>query len=590
MCLPPLWCEGIHAVDFDSVTSMAGAPLEEATLHPHRGHVDLFQCVHDNRWYLRNAISQEVVPLPLGDAAVPSGSPELWFDEQGFGFVASGPDHVEIHDVMDILQHDVFQAPGGTLGVDLGTREHPIVRWVPKMERLYDRMTFELQWSRAEHLMTGEVELAVFLQRPKVCGSRLVWALPHVVRILMPCVTDNGTWLQKKWTAWARHLDESKFSGQLFLAVEYRRPGVVPDPSRSLPWRACSTAALLVILCRLAFASRRSGGLEQEGLRVRIAAFLEQLLQVLAMEEWEMHLCMDPGAELQPWPALPQGRVPVACQVIGGVVEWPESDEWALAAPVEWLHVARLAPSAQVRLFDLVASLASAGMEVSGFLKQVLSELGRHLDMILCMTLDDEQMRQRLELEAGVKTSKLIGSFSSPSVGDLRTESELRRRLLSFQAACGPALPFLSWAPDKSRVGSRALQNAPLVLPSNVGFAAPLAVLGAPGSELGLTKKEQRRAGGNRVGSNPLGEGKTHDSNLESTQFQFGTQRTPNWKRGNFKNMIWVKFRDVSRNMPNMVLENDRFQFGTQSISFWDKANYTLEWHPKATRLQIGIV
>lgn len=86
------------------------------------------------------------------------------------------------------------------------------------------------------------------------------------------------------------------------------------------------------------------------------------------------------------------------------------------------------------------------------------------------------------------------------------------------------------------------------------------------------------------------GREKTHDFNLESTQFQFGTQRTPNWKRGNFKNMILAKFRDVSRNMPNMVLENDRFQFGTQSISFWDKANYTLEWHPKATRLQIGTV
>lgn len=90
--------------------------------------------------------------------------------------------------------------------------------------------------------------------------------------------------------------------------------------------------------------------------------------------------------------------------------------------------------------------------------------------------MQDEAARPRLLSQASVK---VVGaqSFSSASGGDLRLETGLNRRLPSFRALTADRLQFVSFAPDKSRVGSLALLNTPLVLPSNVGFPAPPAVI-----------------------------------------------------------------------------------------------------------------
>lgn len=173
--------------------------------------------------------------------------------------------------------------------------------------------------------------------------------------------------------------------GAIVKAKMYRRgASVAPGADRNLPWRAASTVAVLTILARMAFPTRRSGGLEDETFRIRISSLLETLLGLVCLESWDMHLCMDTSAQVLPWPCLPQGRVPLTLRVLDGVVQWPSVDErhWYAASPRVWLDAGRIGPMARTTAFGLVVALASRGASVERFLHQVLSQAGRMIDRV----------------------------------------------------------------------------------------------------------------------------------------------------------------------------------------------------------------
>ena len=66
--------------------------------------------------------------------------------------------------------------------------------------------------------------------------------------------------------------------------------------------------------------------------------------------------------------------------------------------------------------------------------------------------------------------------FTSTAHGELGLETLCSQKRRDFRLHLGPTPMFFSWAPDKSRVGSKSVQNFMCVLPDNTGFPSPPAV------------------------------------------------------------------------------------------------------------------
>ena len=165
----------------------------------------------------------------------------------------------------------------------------------------------------------------------------------------------------------------------------------------------------------------------------------------------------------------------MACTVVQGCVHWPPDADrpWSAAAPASWLEAGRIKAGAAITLDALIAGLAEGGNQCSRLLLQVLSQAARQLDAAFVAASASEDGKA---LQGAGWTSEALVQFSGVQGSDQKMETELVRRLHSFKQSVDSNLPFLSFAPDKSRVGSLALLNCPLVLPDNTGFPAPPAV------------------------------------------------------------------------------------------------------------------
>lgn len=447
------------------------AAEQSAAPAPHREHVELHQCAHDNLWYLRHALSHECCQVPSDFVA--GSHVDLIFDDEGFGFLAHADPDRDMVDVMDIFQREVLKTPSGEVAIDFGTEAEPDIKWLHNLNLDYQRVALQTT-ALGQHSAKASFELAFYRGRRRECGSRLLWAWPGLVKAFQGSAKwAVGDWLRKKWDRWERLLAQRTHCGEIMKAQLYTHEAQTLDSSRNLPWRAGSTVAVLVVLARLAHSGREAGGVEDDALRARITALLQALLGVLTRApDWTMHLCMDAHAHVKPWPCLPQGRVPLACPVVAGVVWWPACGDraWDRAAPKAWLELGRVAPGGANRLPDLIAALAEAGAKVAPFLVQILSQVGRAVDNCVVDGVLTDAGRALL---APTWTVSGIDCFSAPCSGDLKLENDLRRHVVSFKAACPTNLPFLSWAPDKSRVGNLALLNTPIVLPTNIAFPAP---------------------------------------------------------------------------------------------------------------------
>ena len=67
--------------------------------------------------------------------------------------------------------------------------------------------------------------------------------------------------------------------------------------------------------------------------------------------------------------------------------------------------------------------------------------------------------------------------FVSTTDGDLELESRLKETLDNMVVHVAKHPLHISWALDKSRVGSRSVHNMMVATPDGVGFAAPPVVL-----------------------------------------------------------------------------------------------------------------
>ena len=364
-----------------------------ASLAPHRGHVELFQCAHDNCWYLRHGLSQELCGLSAHIAH--EALPELVYDDEGYGFVSQGVDG-DMLDVSELLQFDVLQAPSGEVAIEFGSESEPNIKWLHNMSVDYERVGL-IAKGLGPHAISAEFELAFYRHPRHGCGNRLMWSWPDLVRAFRGGVkTVVGEWLRKKWDAWVRCLD-GKNCGDVLKAQPYARENTTIDSSRNVPWRAGSTCAVLFLLARLAHADKsQQGGVENEEMRARIAVLLEALLGMLVLApDWSLSLCLDDHAVVKPWPCRPQGRGPLTCAVKSGVLMWPacEGRQWHRGAPAAWVEVGRVAPDGASRLVELIPVLAANGSKVAKFLEQVVSQAGRQLDSFLagCFSSEDAQ-------------------------------------------------------------------------------------------------------------------------------------------------------------------------------------------------------
>ena len=101
-------------------------------------------------------------------------------------------------------------------------------------------------------------------------------------------------------------------------------------------------------------------------------------------------------------------------------------------------------------------------------LMQLYREMGKHLDALLCSSLD-AGLGETAEDTVQVRHSSSEGEgFQGPH--DYIMEARLLKHQRSSQAACGDLLRF-SYASDSSRVGHLGILNGIGVLPNNVAFS-----------------------------------------------------------------------------------------------------------------------
>ena len=216
------------------------------------------------------------------------------------------------------------------------------------------------------------------------------------------------------------------------------------------------------IFFRLLAVSKNEGGIEDRKARVCFSMLLSHLVHSACLEEWTRHVSLDGSA--RPWQVQAACKGDITLSVgLGGRLQFLE--EFQQEQPKHWQkYVNDLGfDGASMALETYLHALG--GSKAGGPLfQQMVCILGRRLDKLLT--------RPVLPAASDKPPLQLKRTSSSPMQTDLALESKLMVHLDRCKAACGDLLHF-SVAADKSRVGSRAIQNAVGCLPNNVAFAMP---------------------------------------------------------------------------------------------------------------------
>ena len=311
------------------------APIEceTFTLLAHRHNVQLHACAFSGDWFLAHRASNEVRPL----AELPRGSLgwELHFDNEGFGTLLAENDLGEFTaiDVSAVIG-DVYIDQHGRMFKNQGDEDQP--RMAPLGLLGASRRLGVVMSSVGAQLASFTLAVARF-DTHQACGSRLLWNMRSVFEALHgrdAFGKTAGVWLQKIWPVWDAFCKRELGFHCLRRAQEYmRKGGEVRDSSRCLPFLSMSTVCVLLVLARVLCSDKNRGGVGDANFKHRALVLLQHILGALSDHSWQVRICCDEQAIVNPFPLAPSGRLPTTCDVVDGVLIWPKDDP---RVPVSW--------------------------------------------------------------------------------------------------------------------------------------------------------------------------------------------------------------------------------------------------------------
>ena len=142
----------------------------------HRGLLQFWKSSRDEAWYIRHRLSYEVKQVQL---LVPYAVPGLYTDDGGFGFVIQKLGDIQMVDVFDMLDDTVYCAGQDEKYLNVGSDEAPSFLALSAMASMWTKAGFNINCVWPSDLL-GYVECACYSHRPTPCGSKFVFALPHL--------------------------------------------------------------------------------------------------------------------------------------------------------------------------------------------------------------------------------------------------------------------------------------------------------------------------------------------------------------------------------------------------------------------------
>ena len=162
---------GSTFVLFRFLVSLDGSmPLYQP--YHHRGLLQLWKSSHEEAWYIMHKLSYEVKQVQLLD---PYAVPGLYTDE----FVTQDLRDIQMVDVFDMLDDTVYRTGQDEKSLNVGSDEAPSFLALSAMDSMWTKAGFNINCVGPYDLL-GYVECACYSHRPKPCGSKLMFALPHM--------------------------------------------------------------------------------------------------------------------------------------------------------------------------------------------------------------------------------------------------------------------------------------------------------------------------------------------------------------------------------------------------------------------------
>ena len=453
----------------DAVTAIAPAGTKLVAV-PDSEHVALAHDAHDDTWCLVSSITFERVSLPR--CASPPW--QLCVDDDADVFVCS-LDGDTVLLASDVLQWTVWQDVNGRRLVVPPAGARCGKYWVDEALWHYDLSEVRLQVG----MLDARLKLAIAVFEIPLCGSRLFWSLPSVVRAAGINVAKKygvGRWLCKGWGPWMRLMSSMQLDNHMLKSVQYAgdvaRHGL--DSRRMLPWGSCTSAAVLCLLACWSFSKRGCSGLDSDADRAACASVMESiLLPARQAAHLQLRVFLDEKVRCA-WPAPCTGEQPVHVFIDSDQVDVGRfRDDLALCGPTKWhAHfLARFPTQQHCSLVDFFAAcFGHLSASTKGLALQLVLQIGSYLDAQLSVPVE-----KIVVLCRGVEIH--------PGHMDLENMYQLERDLVRYREASikeagGESLRYLSGSTDKSRVYGKGLANTCFVKPSNVAWWAPPQAMG----------------------------------------------------------------------------------------------------------------
>ena len=434
-----------------------------------RSSVTLLRGAHFRKWFLRNALTKELVELPeqwhQHDDAVLT-----WLDDEDEGYVLADAEPEGL-DVEDVFKTTAYITPSRVIALRVPYGATSVIVGSVDRETKYQGVALHSDFRRGFDVW---FEAAVF-DVPRSCGSRSMWSLADLFDALEVGSSgwSYGDWAKDHWKSW-----QNRFSGGVVGVAQasqpYRRGAEQTlDPQLVLPWRSVSTVGLVNLLCRFAWATSKQSGSTASHIQDLAARLLATILSLIGVAAWTLLVNSDDHATIQPPPLGPSGYAPLIGRGTSSFVEWPSADPGNAAGciPESWKRMG-LRPGARCCVLSLLREATQSLPQASHVFDQLVSGVERQIDRAIALAAGAKAVGTNVVLGAGWSI-ELVSSLTSTSDGDLGLETGLTRQLLNIQAAIGVKPMFVSWSSDKSHVGVKGVQNMTASLPNNIGFAAP---------------------------------------------------------------------------------------------------------------------
>jgi hypothetical protein len=453
---------------------------DRATALNHEGFVTTGFDGDSKTWFLCHGLTHEMVTL----SDITDRHYEIAFDEHGFGCIVGtledGDDSdADVRDVDDVLTKQCFRSTNGQILIETSTASEGGLQWLADLDAAH---TFNaVSMSGFGTLRSTILVNVASFDRRRTDGCRLMWSLVNLMEVLsLHPDPPNGQdtkgeasrkygWLRKRFATWEQWMHARPHAGTLSRQSQTKHAVTKEghDRSRTLPWMAASTCAVLAIVARSL--SGGLGGFNVDDRRYAAARqFLKYLFHQVCRQPFELQLRFETDSMCRRWPMPPVGCTATTIMVEDGFFAFPDCPASNRIQPYrDAADFFRVRPGDRVELYGFFIGCVAESEAMKHIGGQLMRALGGRIEDALFATVaNDTSPQEDMVLAEPDGSSLLLKS-------DLRVETKIMSHLEDCRRACSGSLLHLSFVGDRSRVGNLGVQDFIGALPSNIGLLGP---------------------------------------------------------------------------------------------------------------------